>query len=45
MGLSVEAVPLAVVWRMNWRRIGPPVWRMNGRRIGPPVRRLGWHKH
>ena len=32
MGLSVDAVPLAVVWRVDWRR------------IRPPFRRLGWHK-
>ena len=24
MGLSVDAVPLAVVWRVDWRRIRPP---------------------
>ena len=32
-GLQVEALPLATVWRRDWRR------------IGPPVRRLGWNKH
>ena len=32
MGLSVDAVPLAVVWRVDWRR------------IRPPFRRLGWPK-